>query len=308
MSGSMAYEPRSGVARRLVWVDRLGREEITFSGWVSEMFQPHISPDGARVAVSIFDAEGWQVWVLPLNGDSRLRLTYRGANNFATDWTPDGEHVGYVSDQDGAQHSFMTRADGSGEEVRLLTGDPRPVWGSRWSPDGEWLLLRTDNQAEGNGDIIAIRPGIDTVARVLVASPEEDLSPAVSPDGAWLAYVSRHRGSREVYIKKFLDADDRELRVSRNGGTEPVWSRDGNELFYRSAADSLMAVEVLPDGRLGRHVALFSTTSYQRNEIARGYDVESGGQRFLMLQNAEQEGEIVVVFNWTQELRELFRD
>ena len=202
----------------------------------------------------------------------------------------------------------MAKADGTGGETQVVSGDSRAMFGQAWAPDGNWLVLRTDNQAAGRGDILAIRPGVDTVARVLVASPEEELSPFVSPDGRWLAYVSSITGRREVYLREFLGTSDHVERVSRNGGTEPVWSRSGRELFYRSAADSLMSVEVLPGSvvRLGRRQSLFSTVGYLQHVFHVDYDVAPNDERFLMLQNVDQDVGLVVVFNWDEELRGLF--
>jgi Tol biopolymer transport system component len=293
-----------------MWVDRTGRAESVFSEWTAELTNPSLSPDGSRVAVSIRenDEDGWHVWVRPLSGDSEVRLSYNGASNTRSGWTPDGASVSYVSDRLGPTEIYMAKADGTGGEIMVSSGDSRPMFGQAWAPDGKWLVLRTDNQATGRGDIVAIRPGVDTVARVLVASPEEELSPSVSPDGSWLAYVSSISGRREIYLREFLGASDHVERVSRNGGTEPVWSRSGRELFYRSATDSLMSVEVLPGSvvRLGRRQPLFSTFGYLPHEFHRNYDVALDDERFLMLRNVEQDEGLVVVFNWDEELKALF--
>jgi WD40 repeat protein len=308
-SGTMAYLPRGDGAQRLMRVDRTGRLEAAEPNFVAAMSNPSLSPDGTRVALSILDEEGLHVWVRSLNGDPPIRLSYNGSNNSRSGWTPDGEYVTYISDQLGPTAVFMAKADGTGGEIQLPTGDPRPVFGQSWSPDGAWLLLRTDNQSTGRGDIIALRPGVDSVARVLVASPEEELSPFVSPDGKWLAYVSSFSGRREIYLTEFLGSGDRVVRVSRDGGTEPTWSLSGRELFYRSGADSLVAVEVLPgaDIRLGRRKALWSAAPYRAHEFHRSYAV-TADDAFLLLQDAELETELVVVFNWDTELRELVQE
>jgi len=306
-SGTMAYLPKRNVAARLMWVDRSGREERVFPDWAADMGNPKLSPDGSRVAVSLRSLEGAHVWVRPLNGDPPVRLSYNGAANSRSGWTPDGNTVSYISDQLGPTEVFMAKADGTGGESLIVSGDPRPIFGQAWAPDGQWLILRSDNQATGLGDILAIRPGVDSVARVLVASPEEELSPFVSPDGRWLAYVSSISDRREVYVREFLGDSDHVERVSRDGGTEPVWSRSGRELFYRSAADSLVSVEVLPGAaaRLGRRRSLFSTVDYLKHEFHVNYDVAPDDDRFLMLRDVEQDVDMVVVFNWDEELRQL---
>ncbi len=306
-AGSMVYAAARNMDDRLVWVDRDGKEEEIPWEWPGEMLSPALSPDGERFVVSIRDAEGLHVWVRDTDGGQATRLSYHGADNTRMAWTPDGQSVTFISDRLGPAAPFQARADGSGGEVQLPTGDPRAVFGLAWSPDGEWLVLRTDNQATGRGDILALRPGVDSVARVLVATPAEEVAPTISPDGRWLAYVSSATGTREIYARPFM-RDGQALRVSLTGGTEPLWSRSGRELFYRSAADSLVAVEVAPGPtlRLGRRQALFSIGGYHAAIFHRNYDVAPDDQRFLMLRDAEGQDNLVVVFNWDEELKGLF--
>jgi len=304
----MVYATSRNVDDRLVWVDRDGGEEEIFWDRTGQMLTPTISPDGRRFAVSVRDSEGFHIWVQDVDGGQPTRLSYNGSANTRMSWTPDGQHIGFISDQLGPAAGFIVRADGSEEETRLETGDPRPIFGLTWSPDGEWLVVRTDNQVAGRGDILAFRPGVDSVARVLVGTPDEELAPAISPNGRWLAYVSSTSGNREVYIRPFLTGGRQPLRISLGGGTEPLWSRSGTELFYRSEADSLMAVDVAPGPvlRLGRRRALFSMGEYDDQVFHHNYDVAPGDQRFLMLRDVEGEVNLVVVFNWAEELRSLF--
>ncbi len=307
-SGMMVYATSRNVDDRLVWVDRDGREEEIFWDRTGQMLNPTLSPDGRRFAVSVRDSEGLHIWVQDVDGGQPTRLSYNGADNTRMSWTPDGQHIGFISDQLGPAAGFMVRADGSEGETRLEIGDPRPIFGLTWSPDGEWLVVRTDNQVAGRGDILAFRPGVDSVARVLVGTPDEEVAPAISPNGRWLAYVSSTSGNREVYIRPFLTGGRQPLRISLGGGTEPLWSRSGTELFYRSEADSLVAVDVAPGPalRLGRRHALFSVREYHGHLFHHNYDVAPGDQRFLMLRDVEGEDNLVVVFNWAEELRSLF--
>jgi serine/threonine-protein kinase len=306
-SGMMVYASSRNLNDVVVWVTRDGTEEPMPWDWSGELINPALSPDGRRITMSERSEEGYQAWARDLAGGQPIRLSFNGYDNTRMAWTPDGSHIAFISSQLGPTAAFIVRSDGSEGEVLLPTGDPRPVFGLAWSPDGRWLVFRTDNQAEGLGDILAIRPGIDSVARVLVATPAEELSPSVSPDGRWLAYVSSVSGSHEVYVRPFL-ADGPAQRVSLQGGTEPLWSRDGRELFYLSASDSLMTIEVTPGPqmRLGRRRALFSTAEYHEHLFHRNYDVALDGQRFIMLRDAEGEDNLVVVFNWAQELKQLF--
>ena len=113
---------------------------------------------------------------------------------------------------------------------------------SQWPRDGKWLVLRTFLATTGTGDIFAYRPGIDTVLTPLVVSPARDYSPTLSPDGRFMAYASDEvNGRLNVYVVPFPDTHEATWTISTDGGNEPVWSRRGNELFYRDEKRQLIA-------------------------------------------------------------------
>jgi dipeptidyl aminopeptidase/acylaminoacyl peptidase len=188
--------------------------------------------------------------------------------------------------------------------------DPRPIYGLEWAPDGKWILLRTDDQAPGHGDIIGIRPGVDTVARAFVATPAEELSPALSPNGRWLAYSSDETGRREIFVRPFPETDRARYQVSTDGGTEPLWSRDGRELFFRDASEHIVAVPIGAGAEFspGAPRALFDASAYVAVPNQRDYDITPDGQRFVMVRNdVPTSGRIVVVFGFTAELKAKLR-
>jgi eukaryotic-like serine/threonine-protein kinase len=95
-------------------------------------------------------------------------------------------------------------------------------------------------------------------------------------------------------------------QISTDGGTEPVWNPKGRELFYRSG-QKMMAVDYTeqPEFLAGKPKMLFEGPYVPSPRSLSDYDVTSDGQRFLMLKNAEQKpGEISVVLNWTEELKQ----
>src|SRR5947209_12242625 len=136
--------------------------------------------------------------------------------------------------------------------------ETRNSYNAGWSPDGKWLISRTDVSSPGSGDILAIRPGIDTAPVPVVATTFTEMSPALSPNGRWLAYISNETGADEIYVVPFPHTGAGKWAISAGGGTEPLWSHRGNELFYRDASRDLVAAEVhtSPTLSLGRSVAL----------------------------------------------------
>ena len=134
------------------------------------------------------------------------------------------------------------------------------------------------------------------------------LFPRLSPDGRWLAYTSNEPGRIEVFVQPFPGPGGRS-QISIDGGTEPVWSRDGRELFFLSG-DKMMAVQITtaPIFTAGTPQALFEGRYlFGPNSVA-AYDVAADGQRFLRVQPMHPDppvDQIQVVLNWTEELKRL---
>jgi eukaryotic-like serine/threonine-protein kinase len=135
------------------------------------------------------------------------------------------------------------------------------------------------------------------------------MAPDISPDGRWMAYASDESGQFEIYVVPFPETHAAKWAVSTRGGTEPLWSHGGNELFYRDGSGNLVAVEVksTPTFSLGRSAALFSATSFAFENWGRDYAVSSDDRRFLMVRplSADAPDRLIVVENWFEELKRL---
>ncbi|MCH7717775.1 MAG: protein kinase, partial [Gemmatimonadetes bacterium] len=277
-TGSLLYQT-SGARREqeLVWVDRSGVAEPIDSGWVGRFSFPALSPDGTRLA---FGSQG-DVWIKRLGATPPARLTFDEGENFRPAWTPDGDSV--LLDVD--TQLWTRRADGGGQAV-LTTTNERGITAPLWSPDGQWLVYRTNVNLAGRGDILAIRPGQDSMPRELVATEFRELSPAISPDGRWLAYSSDETGRSEVYVVPFPNPEvGGRWVVSQAGGDVPRWSRSGRELFYHGGRGSMVAVEVETGATfsLGTSRVLFTNPDYALGGLHPSYDVAPGDNRFLMI-------------------------
>ena len=289
-----------------MWVDRDGGAEEIEPGWTGDFLDPVLSRDESRIAVSILTAVGRHVWIKPLDGSPASRLTFAGAVNLRAAWTLDDQSVMFVSDRSGESLLYQKRADGATAAIRIPLYDERPVFGIEPSRDGSWLIFRTDNQAPGRGDILAVARG-DTVPVELIATPAEEVASTLSPDGRWLAYTSDESGRREVYVRPFPNVSDARRQVSTSGGSEPLWAHSGRELFYRTSDNNLIAVQVVRDPAfsLGTQRRLFSVMRYKPDAFHRAYDVARDDQRFLMIRQevGEDEGELILVLNWLEEVK-----
>ena len=158
---------------------------------------------------------------------------------------------------------------------------------------------------DGDRDLYARREGSDTSV-TLVAEPYDETSPAVSPDGRWLAYISNESGEYEVYVRPFPNTSSGRWPVSTDGGQEPVWAHSGRELFYNSGGN-LMVAEIIPGAtfEIGERRVLFSVQGYRSIHQHQYYDVTPDDQRFVMIRNIglEEVSELIVVENFFEELK-----
>ena len=317
-TGTLVYRTgASGASNTPVWVERDGTAREIDPRWavrgLGNSPSVSLSPTGDRLAISIMDAEAaTDLWVKQLDSGPLSRLTFEGQENIRATWSSDGESLTFSSTRLGSRgwDLWTKRADGSGTAELVL--DRQGALGEAlYSPDGTWLIFREGPTAQGRADIYAIRPGVDSVAVALTATEFNEYSPALSPDGRWLAYTSNESGQNEVYVLPFPEGrlGGGLVQVSANGGRSPVWAHSGRELFYRNGADEMVAVQVSGDPTFaaGQQEILFSAADYFSNNGHAMYDVSPDDQRFVMLRwrDAQGAGELVLVQNFFEELKRL---
>jgi serine/threonine-protein kinase len=298
--GSLVFIPGGRANQRsLVWVDRHG--VATPLGTAVRAYQQlRLSPDGQRLALTIREPAGPDIWIYELTHDRLTRLTSEGNNLFPV-WSPDNTHIAFASGRFGPHNMFVKAADGTGPTERLLTSDKvqRP---RSWSPDGRMLNFSQDDPMP---DIWTLSLEQPPTPRPIVQLPGYQTSSRISPDGRWLAYTSEESGQFETYVTRFPDGVGKS-QVSSGGGTQPVWARNGRELFYLKD-DKLMVVEV--DTRstfvAGKPVLLFQGQSLLGPAGDSTYDVSLDGQRLVMIQTSGASvtaNQVNVILGWSDEL------
>jgi Tol biopolymer transport system component len=207
---------------------------------------PRLSPDGSRMAMQVVDpARGNpDIWVEDLKDGSRVRVTTAIGSDVLPVWSPDGRHLAYGSGTLNERRLSIAAADGTGvvRELPCPDGYCEPT---DWSPDGRHLVVNTRavNADARSGDVWSVSLETGESATAMLSGPFREYDARISPNGEWLAYVSEEAGRPVVSVRAMSDPP-RRLVVSRDGGSQPVWRRDGQELLY-----------VDPDGRLrGRSV------------------------------------------------------
>ncbi len=253
----------------MVWVTRDGLATRADSTWKMEgtINSLSLSPDGRSVAVDLLRGAKSDIWVKRLNGGPFSRITFGDTSFVRPTWMPGGADVMFLADRgDGGGVPTVKRADGIGPSTRLLS--PKVAMGQAlMSADGKWLIGRRVIGEAGNGDIYAGHAG-DTLLAPIIATPAREVSPALSPDGKWIAYASDESGVFETYVRPFPNVSSARWQVSTAGGTNPIWSHSGRELFFRNNNGDLVAAAIttVPTFTVGQQRTLFSLTSLSPRE------------------------------------------
>jgi serine/threonine-protein kinase len=298
-NGSLVYLTGAAGRGEVVIVDRHGGER-SLRERPDVFFSPRFSPDGMRLALGIGQPPRGQQWILEIEQEILMPLTFEG-NNVYPVWSWDGERVVFASDRDGVLNLFWKPANGSGVAEPLLRSDHWQLPASL-SRDGRYLIYR-ENHPDTGRDIWFLPLAGDGSPRAYLTTPHDEYTPQLSPDGRWLAYTSNVSGQDEVYVGAFPDAGA-PRRVSADGGTEPQWGPAGRELFYRNGrALMAAAVETTPDFRVRSRAVLFEGP-YTHWVYHSNYDVHPDGDRFVMIKPVEAVStRLVVVLNWFEELK-----
>ena len=275
-TGMLAYSrgtaATSNPERTLTWVDLEGNTEpLSFEprgyAW------PHLSPEEDRIAVEIRVGGEFHIWILDVATGTSQPLTFEG-NNARPVWSPDGQWVYFGSDWGGDYDIFRRHADLSADAARLFEAEgtqyPHSI-----SIDGN-LLMFGDIPVGGNPDIGMISLDGDAEPRMLIETEHITEDPSISPDGRWFAFGSNETGNDQIHVQEIETGSRR--TISTGGGTFPVWSRDGTEIFYQSGPGQLSVVEVT-----GETEPVFSAprSLFEVAGFRRWYDVTADGQRFL---------------------------
>lgn len=262
--------------RSLVSVSRKGVKTASHAAGDS-LEEPRLAPDGASAIVSLRRRTS-DLWQYDFARGALGRLTFEG-ENFAAIWGPDAGTITFSSSHGAASDLFLLRPDRSAAPELLLSSEFDKVAGA-WSPDGETLVF-TEYHPESGADLWLLHRPSGRV-EPFVRTRFNEYAAVLSPDGRHVAYVTDESGRPEVLVVSNPGATGKR-QLSTEGGTEPMWSRDGSELFYRSGR-RLMRIDV----RRGVEHAGIPTTLFEGRYVAgtvtlANYDVATDAAGFLMV-------------------------
>ena len=299
--GTLAYRGAVGMSGAPIWVTRAGVEVVTIGAEIREPANPRLSPDGKRLVL----VAGDDLWEYDLQGRPPVKLT--AESRVASPlWTPDGKSLVYET---GSATSLRIIAAAAGATPQPASPDGH-YHPHGWSPDGDLIVAQVPRGESNEGrrdetgwDIVRFAPDVKSQPQFVVKTPAAEgvAGTALSPDGRWLAYVSDTTGRSELWIQAFPGPGS-PVRITSRGGVEPIWARNGRELYYLEG-NKLMAVAVSAGSEFNfKPPVLLFEFRYQLSRQPPSYDVGVDG-RFLVIKPSSATpppSAITVISNWAQ--------
>jgi Tol biopolymer transport system component len=255
-TGTLAYQPRAASSgSRLKWVDRKGTTLGTLAD-EADYSNLELSPDGRRMLVSVRDggSPSRDIYIVDTVRGLRQRLTFDPSDERSALWSADGATVIYNS----KGLDLYRRSSGftGGDTAILADGiskDPNDV-----SRDGRRLLFRASSPASGNDIWMMPLDGSGPPQKVVDSTFNEN-SARFSPDGRSVVFIADDAGRSEVYVIS-LEPGGGKTQLSTDGGSSPRWRRDGKEILYLNAEQTMMSqrfiVNTAVPSKVPPHVAV----------------------------------------------------
>jgi eukaryotic-like serine/threonine-protein kinase len=290
-SGVLLYQEGGiATASQLIWFDRAGKQIELALPEAAQYVDPMLSPDGSKLAVTIYDSPAnSDVWVIDLARKTKTRITFGPRSNRFPVWLPDGRSIVFGSNRDGGYAIYRRAADGSGGDEKVLEIAGSEIEPYSVSPDGRYIAYQFFGSNANANDVWALPMFGDRKPFPVVNTTFNEVDPAISPDGKWIAYLSNDSGQYEVYIKPFPSGEGK-WQVSTTGSRGlAVWRRDGKEIYFLSIGGKLTAVEVQEKGaslELGTPQELFQANTFRITGTP--FAASADGKRFLITGTAAE--------------------
>ena len=294
--GLLVFGTGGNSDQQLIWLDRNTKKVTVIADKLQNLYAAVLSPQGDRAALQIDNGVN-DIWVMDLVRGVRTRLTFGPVANQFPVWSPDGKWIAYVSLRNGKFNMLRKASDGSGAEEVLLT-DEVQMLNNDWSRDGKYLIYSTVNLK----GVITNQPSVSALWAVPLEGERKPLQLVarggeghLSPDGHWLAFVSKESGDFNVFVVPFGGGQGK-WQISAKGGVSSSWSRDGKTLYYVDSSYNLYAVPVKTAGsalQFGTTQTILSNAVPSAPNVF--FDVAPDDRKILTARVEQQVGQSVTV-------------
>lgn len=190
-----------------------------------------------------------EIYVADTRGRERWRLAQDPGQDWAPQWSPDGQTLAFVSDRSGFTDIFTM--DRFGRKLVNLTQSAAEDSGPAWSPDGQRLAF--DSNRDGNLDIFVMDADGGGLVN-LTAHPAFDGDPSWSPDGQSIVFESDRDGNYELYVLPGAGGPAQRLTTTSTREFAPVWSPDGGSILFECQRDGDEICLMAADGSSQRRL------------------------------------------------------
>jgi len=288
-NGVIAYRRAGSDLASPIFLARDGKEVGAIASDLDRAEHPRMSPDGRSLALIV----ARELWKYDLDGRPPVKLTFDGA--LSPVWSRDGQRIAYEAPGAATLRAVLADGGGKPEDIgpkghfhpHAFTADSREILALQLFEGGsKFSLVKIELQAKA--------PPVTVI--------EGGFSAALSPDGRWLAYTADTTGATEIWVRAY-PGPGAPIRVSPEGGSEPVWARNGRELYYLQDK-FMMAVTIdTANGFNFKPAVRLFETSHVRTNQPPSYDVTADGRFVVVKPQTTPNEPITLIFNWTELLR-----
>ncbi len=292
---------------QMQWLDRSGK-------WLSDIGEPtdytyggtpELSPDGAQSVMPIANRERGtsDVWLVDLNSGRRHRLTVDAYDHPAATWHPDGKRVAVSTNRGGEKIFSVDLLAVDGALLRSLHRGAEYLWPRSISPDGRVLLFDApETGLRERFDTWMVSMAGDSGSAMIAGGEGTQQRAQFSPDGRLFAYDSDESEQEEVYVAAYPGGG--KWQVSQDGGTEPRWRQDGDELYYVDRDNFIVAVETRAGGAAFEAGSATKLFQFHGAGGLWRYDVNADGTRFLVTRALQEDlaSPVTLITDWTRKV------
>lgn len=201
------------------------------------------SPDGRRLAFTSARSGRKSIWLWDLEREEFRQLTDATVEDEYPTWSPDGRTIAYTGGAWGDRYFYLVPAEGG--PPRRVSRTAGRAGACSFAPDGRTLVCHSYDTGAGAIHLL----GLDGEARGAVTDGSAwDYKPSMSPDGRWVAYSRSQEGPSQIWVQRVGEASGRPLATVAADDRWPMWTGDGNGIFFHRLVDEGAAIMVWDRG------------------------------------------------------------
>ena len=310
-TGALVFQPGTSASERQIFIiDRSGKQLGTVGGG-GIYVNINVSPSGKELLVDQGEAAADKraIWLIDLLSGTRRRVTF---NDQSTEplWSHDGQKIAFDASTAAAEGHIRDLISGADSKLFSLPGESLM---ESWSPDGRYLIYGWQGEERTSKWEIWAVETTDKHRRIPLLQDTRDVRYGrLSWDGHWIAYVGLDTGRPEVYVSSIDFTGEQpkigtnKWQISTDGGNLPVWSRDGQELFFSNAPGTMLySVPIVATGDVLQTGTIKKLLDFSMHSVSVFYDVSPDGKTFYVAESPRGvSASLTVLTDWRDRIKQ----